>query len=188
MSIALLGPNGVGKSTAAAQLQRAFPFESRVLYMGLWKAANSRDDRGRVATLLEIAWRPLRLWGRYLVAQYHQLRGRLVIFDRYVYEALLPPAPPWLRLKRVYFWLLARVVPHPAAVVVLDAPGHVTYARKQENPPHQLDSERRLYAALAARVPSFELIDAAAPPSVVHAEISELVWRRLAHRWQGSPS
>lgn len=187
LSIALLGPNGVGKSTAAAELQRIFPFESRVLYMGLWKAANGNDDRGRTATLLEIASRPLRLWSRYLLAQYHQLRGRLVIFDRYVYEALLPPAPPLVRLKRVYYWHLVHLVPHPAAVVVLDAPGHVTYARKQENPPHELDSERRLYAGLDGRIPSFELIDAAAPARVVHAEISELVWRRLAQRWRGSP-
>jgi thymidylate kinase len=184
LSIALLGPNGVGKSTAADKLQRAFPFGSRVLYMGLWKAAGG--DHGHAQAILEAALRPLRLWWRYLVAQLHQLSGHLVIFDRYVYEALLPPKPPLIRLKRVYYWVLVHLIPRPAVVVVLDAPGRVAYARKQENPPDELDWERRMYAAFAERIPSLERIDAAAPAHVVHAQISELVWQGFRRRWRRS--
>jgi thymidylate kinase len=181
VNVALLGPNGVGKSTAAAALQRSFPFESRVLYMGIWKGTGG----SRPQQTVEVVTRPVRIWCRYLRAQYHQLRGRLVIFDRYVYEALLPARPPLVAAKRPYFWLLAHMVPPAQSVVVLDVPGHVAYGRKQENPPHELESERRFYASLAGRVPSFELIDAVDGPETVRAEMSAIVWRDVANRWRG---
>jgi hypothetical protein len=185
LNLALLGPNGVGKSTAAAGLQRTFPFESRVVYMGMWKA--TVEPRGPALVVAEILARPLRIWSRYLVAQYHQLRGRLVVFDRYVYEALLPAQPPLLAIKRAYFWLLAHALPATSAVIVLDVPGQVAYGRKQENPPDELESERRVYAQLNGRVPSLELVDAGADAATVRAEITTILWRELAARWQGIP-
>jgi thymidylate kinase len=184
VNLALLGPNGVGKSTAAAALQQSFPFESRVIYMGIWKGTGGSRPRQTA----EVVTRPARIWCRYLRAQYHQLRGRLVIYDRYIYEALLPARPPLLAAKRPYFWLLAHVVPPAQSVVVLDVPGHVAYGRKQENPPDELESERRLYAGLAGRVPSLELIDAVHGPETVRAEITAIVWRELANRWRGGRS
>jgi thymidylate kinase len=184
LNLALLGPNGVGKSTAAAGLQRSFPFESRIVYMGMWKAA--AGARGPVSALVEILVRPLRIWSRYLVAQYHQLRGRLVVFDRYVYEALLPAQPPLLALKRPYFWCLAHALPAAGAVIVLDVPGQVAYGRKQENLPDELESERQIYAQLTGRVPSLELVDAGADADTVRAEITTIVWRQLTARWQGT--
>jgi thymidylate kinase len=182
ISVALLGPNGVGKSTAAAGLHRAFPLESRVVYMGVWKAANR--PRTRAMTLIEILARPLQIWRRYLLAEYHQLRGRLVVFDRYVYEALLPPRPPLVRCKRAYFWLLAHLIPKPQTAVVLDVPGHVAFGRKQENPAQVLESERRIYARLSSSVRSLEVIDAKVDADTVRAEITTIIWRELASRWQ----
>jgi O-antigen/teichoic acid export membrane protein len=184
VSLALLGPNGVGKSTAAAGLQRSLPFDLRIVYLGLWKA--SMKPRGRIATGIEIATRPLRIWARYLSAQYHQFRGRVVLFDRYVYEAHLPASPPLLTVKRIYFLFLAHAVPGPRATVVLDVPGNVAYERKQENPPEELEAERRLYRELTTRVPSMEFIDAGADADTVRAEITTIVWRELALRWQGA--
>jgi thymidylate kinase len=182
ISLALLGPNGVGKSTAAAALQRSFPLDSRVVYMGIWKAADRAHGLAR--TVIEILARPLTIWRRYLVAQYHLLRGRLVIFDRYVYEALLPPRPPLVAVKRAYFWILAHSIPRAHVAAVLDAAGSVAYARKQENPVAELEFERRMYARLPSRVSSIELIDAGVDADTVRAEIMEIVWRALSARWQ----
>ena len=76
-----------------------------------------------------------------------------MVFDRYVYEAHLPASPPLLTAKRIYFWFLAHAVPRPRATVVLDVPGTVAYGRKQENPPEELEAERRVYRQLTGRVP-----------------------------------
>ena len=183
-SLALLGPNGVGKSTAAAQLQLSVPFDVRIVYMGMWKA--SERPRARPWTLVEIAFRPLRIWWRYLRAQYHQLRGRVVVFDRYVYDALLPTAAPLWFAKRVYFFLLAHLIPGPRAAVFLDVPGRVAYGRKPEATPDDLESERLLYAELARRSFPVQLIDAGADADTVRAEITTILWRELMLRWRGT--
>jgi thymidylate kinase len=180
ISVALLGPDGAGKSTVAAAVGNGFPLESRVIYMGLWKATGSGPP-GLGAALV----RPLHIWRRYLLGQYHQLRGRLVIFDRYVYEARLPPKPPLVNFKKPYFWLLAHAVPPPAAIVVLDAPGAVAYGRKHENRPAELDEHRLVYRRLAGSVPRAELVDASRELPDVCADVTAIVWRRLASRWAG---
>ena len=131
-SLALLGPNGVGKSTAAAELQQSVPFDLRIVYMGLWKTPTR--PRARPWKLVEIAIRPVRIWWRYLRAQYHQARGRVVVFDRYVYDALLPPAAPLLTAKRMYFFLRSRDT-RPTCGGVPRRSGTVAYGRKPENPP-----------------------------------------------------
>jgi hypothetical protein len=179
LSVALLGPNGVGKSTVAAGLQQGFPLGARILHMGLWKTAATRPG----ARAVEIMTRPLRLWGRSAVAHYHQARGRLVIYDRYVYEARLPAKPPLLAAKRLYFWVLGHAIPPPDAAVVLDVAGDVAYGRKQENPPEELESERRVYANLAASEPLIELVDASKPPDAVRADVTAIVWDKVAARW-----
>ena len=181
VSIALLGPNGVGKSTLAVGLKRGFPLEARLLHMGIWKRATATSAAGRLA---EILVRPFRLWAISALAHYHQARGRLVIYDRYVYEASLPPKPPLLAAKRVYFGALARLMPHPDAAVVLDVPGDVAYQRKQENPPEELESERRVYAKLAAREPHVELVDASRGADDVRADVTAIVWERVRARWR----
>jgi energy-coupling factor transporter ATP-binding protein EcfA2 len=184
VSLALLGPNGVGKSTAAATLQRSLPFESRIIYLGLWKV--SRKPRGRLRGAIEVATRPLRVWMRYVTAQYHQFRGRVVLFDRYVYEAYLPATPPLLAAKRIYFQFLAHAVPRPRATVVLDVPGDIAYRRKQENPPEELEAERRLYRQLTNRLSSIDFVDAGADAETVRAEITTIVWREVTLRWRGA--
>ena len=184
VSLALLGPNGVGKSTAADGLQKSFPFESRVVYMGMWKGQLGPPVLALRVT--EIVARPLRVWAYYLLAQYHQLRGRLVVFDRYVYDALLPAKPPLVAIKRPYFWFLAHTLPSAGTVIVLDVPGQVAYGRKQENPADELESERRMYAQLTGRVRSLELVDARADADTVRAEITKIVWREIAARWRGA--
>jgi O-antigen/teichoic acid export membrane protein len=184
LNLALLGPNGVGKSTAAAGLQQSWPFDSRVLYMGIWKGLDAAPPG--MSRAVEVLARPVRIWLRYLRAQYHQLRGRLVVFDRYVYEALLPPKPPLVALKRSYFWLLSHLVPRPRAVVVLDVPGEIAYARKHENPPDELEYERKIYAQLGTRLPTFEVVDASEDADAVRAAITTILWRELTARWGGS--
>ena len=55
--------------------------------------------------------------------------------------------------------------------------------RKQENPPEELESERRVYADLAASEPLIELVDASKPADAVRADVTAIVWDKVAARW-----
>lgn len=181
LSVALLGPDGAGKSTLAAGVQRSFYFPVRSVYMGLWPRGPAKAGTPW-ATGWEIALRPFKIWWRYLTAQYHQARGRLVIFDRYTYDALLPPAGRFVALKRAYFWMLAHACPAPDLVMVLDAPGQVMYARKGEDNPAQLEAQRRHFLALGRHIAHLQVIDVTRGADDVRADVMARIWQRYATR------
>jgi thymidylate kinase len=173
ISVALLAPDGAGKSTLAARLAESWPLPVRTIYMGLYPA------RERAARLpgLSFARRLARQWGRWVAARVHQARGRLVIFDRHSYDALLHPRAPLPWPKRWRRFVLARSCPSPDLVIVLDAPGKLLWSRKREHTPAALEQQRREYLRLAARLPRATVVDASRPPDRVHAEVMERIWR-----------
>jgi thymidylate kinase len=179
-SVALLGPDGSGKSTLASGLADRFYFPVRTVYMGLWKSTET--PVGPVRTVLAIARRPLRVWARYLTALRHRATGRLVVFDRYVYDALLPPRGPLTWLKRPYFAVLARCCPAPDLVVLLDSPADVMYARSGEYDPAHLEAERAAYRRIAARLPRAVLVDANRSADAVVREVLGHIWRLYQNR------
>jgi thymidylate kinase len=179
-SVALLGPDGAGKSTLAEGIEASFCFPVRRVYMGLWQRRETVSGTHRV--VLEVALRPLVVWRRYLGSVGHRAIGRLVVFDRYVYDAMVPPTGPLVRLKRPYFRLLSRLCPAPGLVLVLDAPGGVMHARKGEHDAERLEAEREQFARLLRRLPNAERVDAARPPEIVLADVLGRIWRRYAER------
>jgi thymidylate kinase len=180
LSVALLGPDGAGKSTLARGVESSFCFPVRRVYMGLWRRRETVSGAYRVA--LDVALRPFVVWGRYLASLGHRALGRLVVFDRYVYDALLPPTGPLVGLKRPYFWLLGRLCPAPDLVLVLDVPGEVMHARKGEHDARRLEAEREHFVRLQRRLPNAERVDADRPPEAVLADVLGRVWRRYADR------
>jgi O-antigen/teichoic acid export membrane protein len=74
----------------------------------------------------------------------------------------------------------------PPAHAVVDVPGHVAYAHKQEHEPEKLESERLTCAPPSGRVASLELVHAPADGETVGAEIATIGWRALAARWLGA--
>lgn len=179
-SVALLGPDGSGKSTLAAGLAGRFYFPVRTVYMGLWP--RTETPTGPVHTALAIARRPLLVWARYLAALRHRATGRLVVFDRYVYDALLPPRGALIWLKRPYFALLAHCCPAPGLVVLLDSPGDVMHARSGEYDPAHLEAERAAYRRIAARLPRVARVDSNRPADLVLREVMSHVWRLYQDR------
>jgi thymidylate kinase len=180
LSVALLGPDGAGKSTLAQGVEQSFCFPVRRVYMGLWQRRETVSGAHRV--VLEVALRPLVVWRRYLASLGHRAIGRLVIFDRYVYDALVPPTGPLVRLKRPYFWLLGRLCPAPDLVLLLDVPGAVMHARKGEGDAERLEAEREQFVRLQRRLPNAERVDADRPPEVVLVDVLGRIWLRYAKR------
>jgi thymidylate kinase len=182
ISVALMGANGAGKSTLAQGLKDSFCMPVASVYMGLWASGDAPPRR--TIPGLDIALRPVRVWGRYLLALSHQARGHLVVFDRYTYDALQTPQPPLVQLKRPYFWLLAHTCPPPDLVLVLDVPGTVSFARKGEYPEAELEEERVSYLALRSRLPQLQVLDATQSRERLRADAMERIWKQYRARWQ----
>ncbi|WP_448614649.1 hypothetical protein [Modestobacter sp. URMC 112] len=184
LSVALLGPNGAGKSTLAAGIADCFPLPVTQVYMGLWKGTDDATGARRVAAA---ATRPFRGWARFLRAQLHQARGRLVVFDRYVYDARRPAEPGAGLAERAYMWLLSRSCPAPDLVLLLELAGSVAHARKAENSLAETEAEASGYLSLDGELPVHRL-DASLDADRVRSEALVLIWGACVDRWhRGRP-
>ena len=146
--IALVGPDGVGKSTLAATLRgpRNRPLES--IYLGLYGRGAGTIGRSRTGLrgtglarrMLALAMARVRVAG-------HRASGRWIVFDRHPVDGLVAAAPA----GRLAGWrrrLLASVAPRPDLIVVLDAPADVLLARKREHDRERLEAMRAGYRRL----------------------------------------
>ncbi len=184
LTVALLAPDGAGKSSVASALSASLPVPVRVIYMGRARTSN-RGRRGSVASGL------LRQWRRHLTARYHRFRGRIVLFDRYTYDALLPPRNPKpARIARR--WVFAHAVPPPDLVVLLDAPADLMFQRKDEHSREFLEQRRRDYLELRSRLPGMVVVDAAQELDDVRRDVTSAIWsaysRQLGKRASNRPS
>jgi thymidylate kinase len=177
IDIAVLGPDGAGKSTLAASLAATFPVPTRTIYLGLYGAGLAKA--GRLGFLRRLA----RLWRGWGVGLWHRLRGRVVVYDRHAFDTLITSSrsSPKARLRR---WALLHAIPDPALVLILDAPAAMLFERKGEHDVAVLDAQRRGYLALAARVRGAEVIDATRDREAIRRDAVARSWRRLAG---GSP-
>ncbi|MFQ5856326.1 MAG: hypothetical protein ACE5LU_11855 [Anaerolineae bacterium] len=178
-TVALLAPDGAGKSTLAAGIQDSFYLPVRSVYMGLYQDGAARRPRSPIPGL-GLAGRLLTQWWRYFTARYHQARGRLVVFDRYTYDALLAPRQPVDWLRRLRRWLLAHTCPAPDLVLVLDAPGEVLYARKGEHSAAVLEQQRRRFLELQPRLSQMVVVDATHDAEHVRRRVTSLIWHGYA--------
>ena len=180
---AFLGIDGAGKTTLVTELRERLPFPVRVIYGGMWRAEGRSGPAATVARLLRPALRPVGIWSRYVRALRHRALGRLVLFDRYTYDAYLPPEKPFVRLKRAYFWFLAHSCPAPDVVVLLDVSADAAASRKPDEPAPPRETHRLRLLDLQNRLPRVAVLDAARPPAVVRRDVTELLWQRYRRGW-----
>jgi thymidylate kinase len=174
LTVALLAPDGAGKSAVATALRASLPVAVKVIYMG--RARTTRGGRrGSVAAAL------LRQWRRHLTARFHGFQGKLVLFDRYTYDAMLPPRQrkPARIARR---WLFAHAIPAPDLVVLLDAPADLMFQRKGEHPRNFLESRRRDYLDLKSRLPNMVVVDAAQDLDAVRRDVTRAIWSMYRSR------
>jgi thymidylate kinase len=181
LAVALIGPDGAGKSTLAASLVERFGLPGRVFYMGLHAPVGDRT--GHVAParrkplpvrLKRQARRLIRLALTAARAELALARGQLVVFDRYTYDAEVHwSGKPGTGVRR---WLVRHAAPRPDLTIVLDVPGEVMFARKGEHSPDILAARRSRYLELARASAGFAVIDATQPPQEVCREACALAW------------
>jgi thymidylate kinase len=172
ISVALLGPDGTGKSTLAAALKAESPRPITIVKVRL------QASRPMGSQALRWMLGTIRVVRVALAARMALARGRVVVWDRHPLEdaatgavgrRVLGPGRGWLA------WLF----PAPHLIVVLDAHPDELIARRATEDPAHLASLRSIYLALAAEGRGRTLIVDATRPiaelrAVVHGALSGL--------------
>jgi thymidylate kinase len=182
VGVAILGPDGAGKTTLINGLRASLPFPTRVVYMGLTGGRMPKADRLLVPGVV-LAARLALLWARYGSALYHRSRGRIVLFDRYPLDAAVPSGRELGPLGRMSRRVQGRACPKPDLVLLLDATGATMHRRKGEYDAAQLESWRQSYRRMAGSVRALAVIDAEQPADAVRREAQLLIWGLYARRW-----
>src|SRR3954447_25240786 len=175
MAVALVGPDGAGKTTLAEAVARSVPLPSRRVYMGLWQQSRWDDVLSRLPAG-RVGQRTARVLRSSLAVRWHCARGRLVLLDRFAQDALLPGSADTSRGGRLNLWLSLRLAPQPRLVLLLDAPGELMFARKGEHTPELLEDRRQAYLRLVADLPHAAVLDATQPAIQVTRSALGAVW------------
>ncbi|MBV6396002.1 MAG: Thymidylate kinase [Anaerolineales bacterium] len=196
--VALLGPDGSGKSSLAEQITRDLhPAFRHTQIVHLRPSLRAQTPVGPVAnphglpprsfpfSLLKLAY----WWSETLVgwlAKIHpaKIRSTFIVFDRFYHDLIADPkryrfAGP-LRLARWVGWL----IPRPDLFLLLDLPAETARARKPEIPLEEARRLRKNYLNLAKRLPNAHVLDASRPLEEVAAAAEGVILNHLAQRLQ----
>lgn len=173
--VAVLGPDGAGKSTLIQRLQKelqgafrrtaVYHFRPRLLEeKGDSRPVSNPHDkppRSLPVTLLKLAY----YWFDYTFGYLFNVRptltrSTLVLFDRYYHDLLVDPRRYRHRGTGAVTRLVGGCVPKPDLFIILNVRGEVSYVRKPEVPPEETNRQRECYQALSLRLSGAIPLDA----------------------------
>jgi thymidylate kinase len=208
--IAVLGPDGSGKDTVIQGMSQEIRRGFRRMVFYHWRphlilprkssppVTDPHADlpRGAFISSLYLMGFVLDYWFGYALRIRQLLsRASLVVFDRYFYDVIVDPkrarfgGPAW------FAQLLARLVPRPDIILVLDADEHVMYARKGELSVKELQRQRLAYRDLDVGMAPKKTVltdqDVAHSVADATAAVVSFLHNRFEHRneeWLRDPS
>jgi hypothetical protein len=127
LSVAILGPDGAGKTTLAESLRSSVPLPARYVYLGVWRDIRWEEQLSRIFGA-RLAIRLVKLIGKRGLIAYHRFLGCVVLLDRFTCDADLPSAnlDTWGRISAS---LVRRTNADPDLMILLDGPVELMYAR-----------------------------------------------------------
>lgn len=198
----VLGPDGSGKSSVISELEGRFArsglfevarFHWRPGVLGARSGAGPVTDPHRLPTRASFAsalqllflmadW-TLGYWGGLV---HLRAKGQLVIYDRHFIDLLVDPrryrygGPHWLPR-----WV-ARLIPAPDLLFLMDAPPDVLLQRKQEVTREEVARQRIAYRDLVSSLPNGRIVDATRElPQVVDA-VERIILAHLVEHGSGA--
>ncbi len=172
--VAFVGPDGTGKTTAAAAVADASGLPARVLYGGTYRSGTSSSSLPGFTTAKLLG----RLLGTRAQLTWHRSRGRLVVLDRHPVQAKPTADDHHSRRTNLRRRVVAATLPRPDLLLALDAPATVLHDRRPEHTIERLDDDRHRTLALARATPGSAIVDATHSPDSVRDETVRLVWDR----------
>lgn len=194
--LALLGPDGVGKSTVIAGVDELLKPSRLKTLLVHWRPKmaghepadavvvtdpHGRSARGFLSSTLALAL----LWVRWMIGRvgrtWHQrAKQKIMVSDRYYPDLLVDPRRYLyggsLRLARWVF----RALPKPDLTIILLADPEVILARKEEVPREELIRQLTVYRALAEELPNDVVtLDAGRSVSEVREEVARILMEHL---------
>jgi len=175
-TVALIGPDGAGKTTVARRLQRELALPVEYVYMGV----NPDSSNYLLPTTRAVhAFRRRRgakpdTAGPREPHQTDQARPRGLV------PRGLRSTRSFARLgnsaaRRLHGFILTRLYPRPDLVIYLDAPAEVLLARKGEGTLESLERRRREYFEIGRVLDGFSVVDASRPLDTVTREVAEKI-------------
>jgi len=175
--IALLGPDGVGKSAVIERLEMSncdgqfggsarFHFRPRFGCDARERSPvtqpHAQVPRGMLISIFKLLYWLADCWLGYFFLVLPALRrSRLVVFDRYLPDLMVDPVryrlqPSLMNLAGA----IARLAPRPDLCILLDAPASSIQRRKQELSPAETERQRAAYLQMFEHLPGGLAIDA----------------------------
>jgi thymidylate kinase len=195
--VAVLGPDGVGKSTMLDQVERelAPAFRRTARYhlrpgFGRSKGTDSVCTDPHAPSSYGIVRSTAKLvlwWADYTIGYARAVLPRLVgssfvLFDRYYYDLTVDPRRYRYGGPLSLAQAVGRLLPRPDLIVVLDAPAATVRARREELPLDEIVRQRQAYRRLVEAAPNACMIDASRPADEVATAVARTIIDRLAAR------
>lgn len=197
--IALLAPDGAGKTTLAHSLLKEPFLRARLIYMGTnldsstvgfptskWLKKRIKALESKTGLLNKLLLKPLKManylnrlleqWYRVGAGIYYKWSGRTVVFDRFIYDSYLA-APAKTAGQKLRRWLIRSACPPADVTYLLDAPGEMLYRRKREHSPEVLEKQRQTFLNLQDKIPNMVIVDATRSPGQVRSDILSDIWK-----------